>query len=79
MKVFANKTSHHVGSWYRQPGSTSEKFPVFRDQLDYSTIHHKGKQLPSVHFLGDFNFKDIVWPDGLRKSFNKSVRATNID
>ena len=30
--------------------------------------HHKGKKLPSVHVLGDFNFKDIDWPDRLSKS-----------
>ena len=30
--------------------------------------HHKGKKLPSVHVLGDFNFKDVDWPDRLSKS-----------
>ena len=30
--------------------------------------HHKGKKLPSAHVLGDFNFKDIDWPDRLSKS-----------
>ena len=24
VKVFANKTSHYVASWYRRPGGTSE-------------------------------------------------------
>ena len=32
------------------------------------TLSHKGKKLPSVHVLGDFNFKDIDWPDRLSKS-----------
>ena len=34
------------------------------------TLGHiiKGKKLPSVHVLGDFNFKDIDWPDRLSKS-----------
>ena len=32
------------------------------------TCMHKGKKLPSVHVLGDFNFKDIDWPDRLSKS-----------
>ena len=68
MKVFANKTSHFVPSWYRPPGSTSEEFQLFREQLDYIRTHHKGKKLPSVHVLGDFNFKDIDWPDRLSKS-----------
>ena len=66
--LFANKTSHFVASWYRPPGSTSEEFQLFREQLDYIRTHHKGKKLPSVHVLGDFNFKDIDWPDRLSKS-----------
>ena len=28
----------------------------------------RGKKLPSAHVLGDFNFKDIDWPDRLSKS-----------
>ena len=67
-KVFANKTSHFVASWCRLPGSTSEEFQLFREQLDYIRTHHKGKKLPSAHVLGDFNFKDIDWPDRLSKS-----------
>ena len=62
-KVFANKTSHFVASWYRPPGSTIEEFQLFREQLDYIRIHLKGKTLPSVHIRGDFNLKDIDWPD----------------
>ena len=68
VKVFANKTSHFVASWYRPPGSTSEEFQLFREQLDHIRTHHKGKKLPSVHVLGNFNFKDIDWPDRLSKS-----------
>ena len=68
VKVFANKTSHFVASWYRPPGSTSKEFKLFREQLDYIKTHHKGKKLPSAHVLGDFNFKDIDWPDRLSKS-----------
>ena len=67
-KVFANKTSHYVASWYRQPGGTSEDFQLFRKQLDHIRSQHKGKTHPSVHVLGDFNFKDIDWPDRLNKS-----------
>ena len=66
--VSANKTSHFVASWYRPPGSTSEEIQLFREQLDYIRTHHKGKRLPSAHVLGDFNFKDIHWPDRLSKS-----------
>ena len=71
VKVFANKTSHFVASWYRLPGSTSEEFKLFREQLDYIKTHHKGKKLPSAHVLGDFNFKDTDWPDRLSKSGSK--------
>ena len=59
VKVIANETSHFVASWYRPPGSTSEEFQLFREQLDYIRTHHKGRKLPSVHVLGDF--KDIDW------------------
>ena len=68
VKVFPNKTSHFVASWYRPPSSTCEEFQLFREQLDYIRTHHKGKKLPSVHVLGDFNFKDIDWPDKRSKS-----------
>ena len=53
-----------MASWYRPPGSTSEEFQLFREQLDYIRTH----KLLSVHVLGDFNFKDIDWPDRLSKS-----------
>ena len=70
VKVFANKTSHFVASWYRPLDNTSdsEEFQLFREQLDYIRTHHKGKKLPSVHVLGDFNFKDINWQNRLSKS-----------
>ena len=68
VKVFANKTSNFVASWYRLPGSTSEEFQLFREQLDYIRTHHKGKHLPSVHVIEDFNFKAIDWPDRFSKS-----------
>ena len=68
VKVFANKTSHYVASWYRPPGGSSEDFRLFGDQLDQIRNKHKGNKLPSVHVLGDFNFKDIAWPDRLNKS-----------
>ena len=33
-KIFANKTSHYVASWYRQPGGSREEFQLYRDQLE---------------------------------------------
>ena len=71
VKVFANKASYLVASWYIPPGSTNEEFQLFREQLDYVRIHHKGKKLPSVHVIGDFNFKDIDWQDRLSKSVQR--------
>ena len=68
VKAFANKTSHYVASWYRPPGGSSEDFILFGDQLDQIRNKHKGNKLPSVHVLGDFNFKDIAWPGRLNKS-----------
>ena len=67
VKVFTNKTSHFVATWYRQPGGTVEDFQLFQDQLD-RMFQHKGTKLPSVHVLGDFNFREIVWPDRLSKT-----------
>ena len=72
VKVFANKTSHFVASWYRPPGGDSEKLKsqltLFESQLEKIKDMHKGNKLPSVHVLGDFNFCDIVWTDRLSKS-----------
>ena len=68
VKMFANKTSHFVPSRYRPPSSTSKEFQLSGEQLDYIRTHHKGKKLPSANVLGDFNFKDIDWPDRLSKS-----------
>ena len=36
--------------------------------LTISGTNIKVKKLPSVHVLGDFNFRDIDWPDKLNKS-----------
>ena len=71
-KVFTNKTSHFVASWYQPPGRnlaelTSEN-DLLRSQLQKIKCMHKGNKPPSVHALGDFNFGDIVWPDRLNKS-----------
>ena len=68
VKIFANKSSHYVASWYPQPNGIVEDFQLFRDQLDHIKSHYKGKKLPSVHILGDFNFREIVWPARLSKS-----------
>ena len=68
VKVFANKTSHYVASWYQPTGGSSKDFHLFGGQLDQIRNKNKGNKLPPVHVLGDFNFKDIAWPDRLNKS-----------
>ena len=71
----ANITKKYGGMQHPRPvvptksgHSKYEEFQLFREQLDNIRTHHKGKKLPSVHVLGDFNFKDIDWPDRLSKS-----------
>ena len=59
VKMCVNKTSHYIASWYRQPNGTSEYFQLFRDKLEQIRNKHKGNKHPSVHVLGDSNFKDI--------------------
>ena len=66
VKVFASETSNFVASWYQPPGRylielTSEI--ELLSQLQKIESMHKGNKPPSVHVLGDFNFRDIVSPD----------------
>ena len=72
VKVFTNKTSHFVASWYQPPGRNlaelTSEIDLLRSQLQKIKCMHKGNKPPSVHVLGDFNFGDIVWPDRLNKS-----------
>ena len=72
VKVFTNKTSHFVASWYQPPGRNlaelTSEINLLRSQLQKIKCMHKGNKPPSVHVLGDFNFGDIVWPDRLNKS-----------
>ena len=72
VKVFTNKTSHFVASWYQPPGRNlaelTSEMNLLRSQLQKIKCMHKGNKPPSVHVMGDFNFGDIVWPDRLNKS-----------
>ena len=67
VKVFGNKTSHYVASWYRRSGGASEDFQLFRDQLYHIRNQRKGRKIPLIHILGYFKYKDIAWPDRLNK------------
>ena len=72
VKMFTNKTSHFVASWYQPPGRNlaelTSEIDLLRSQLQKIKCMHKGSKPPSVHVLGEFNFGDIVWPDRLNKS-----------
>ena len=72
-----------MASWYRPPVdghlpvldngndllNSLEKFDnLFREQLDKIKNINIGNKLPLIHVLGDFNFRNIVWPDRLSKS-----------
>ena len=75
VKVFANKTSHFVASWYRPSDREVDELELFKNQLEKVKTLHNGNNPPSVHVLGDFNFRDIVWPDRLNKQ-GSSIRMS---
>ena len=40
IKVFANKTSHFVASWYRPPDGKIEELELFKNQIEkVKTLH----------------------------------------
>ena len=49
VKVFVNKTSHYVASWYRPPGGSGEDFHLFGDQFDQ--IRNKYMAINSTQFM----------------------------
>ena len=58
-------TSNYLILWRIFRVGVSKDVPL---TIAHFRTHHKGKKLPSAHVLGDFNFKDIDWPDRLSKS-----------
>ena len=60
VKVFANKTSHFVASWYCPPGGGLDKLEsqlmAFKNQLEKIKDIHKGNKLPSAIFWGTSTF-----------------------
>ena len=60
VKVFANKTSHFVASWYRPPGGDLEKLDSqlksLRSQLEKIKDIHKGNKPPQSIFWGTSTF-----------------------
>ena len=60
VKVLANKPSHFVANLYRLPDSKVDEMGLFINQLEKVKTLHNGTTHPSVHVLGDFNFREIV-------------------
>ena len=60
IKVFANKTSHFVASWYRPPGGDLEKLDSqlksLESQLEKIKDIRKGNKPPQSIFLGTSTF-----------------------
>ena len=52
----------------QRTNGSCEDFQFFRNQLEYIKSHSRGSKLPSVDVLGDFNIREIVWPDRLNKN-----------
>ena len=46
VKVFANKTSHLVASWYRPPDGKIEELELFKNQHEKVKTLHKGNKPP---------------------------------
>ena len=57
VKVFTNKTSHFVASWYRPPGGNLTKLEsqltFFKSQLEKITDIHKGNQTTLSSYSGE--------------------------
>ena len=45
VEVFANRTSHYIASWYREPSGSHEDFQFFRNQLEYIKSQSRGSKL----------------------------------
>ena len=75
VKVFANKTSHYVASWYRPPNGTSD-FQLF---IDHIRNQHKGNKLPSVHVLGGLQRYRLAGQTLQIRRGVESVRGENLD
>ena len=48
----------------------------------YTKSQSRASELPSIQVLGDLNFRDIVWPDGINKNkttLNQCKRQELID
>ena len=76
VKVFTNKTSHFVASWYQPPGRNlaelTSEIDLLRSQLQKIKCMHKGNKPPSVHVLGDYReIKDIEDTLKLQKDIDR--------
>ena len=78
VKVFANKTSHFVASWYRPPDGKIEELELFKNQLEKVKTLHKGNKPPSVHVLGDLNFRDRLNKRGFSLSMSEGAKLVEL-
>ena len=46
VKMFANKTSHFVTSWYRPPDRKVDELELFKNQLEKVKTLHNGSNPP---------------------------------
>ena len=46
VKGFANRTSHYIASWYREPRGSGKDFQLFRNQLECIKSQSRDSKLP---------------------------------
>ena len=58
---------HYFGSYYRPPDQHHEEIQSLRNQLDSIRNSHPPNRQPSIHVMGDFNFRKIDWTTHLTR------------
>ena len=66
-KIKVGGIQHYIGCWYREPQARAEDINQLREQMEKITEMSKNKKLPKIHILGDFNYRNIAWPQKLHK------------
>ena len=72
VKVFANKTSHFVASWYRPPDGKIEELELFKDQLEKGQNFTQRKQTPPRSMSWVISTSEILFGqiDSTKKVFH---------
>ena len=58
---------HHFGFYYRPPDEHYEEIQSLHKQLEQIRSFHPPQSQPSIHVVGDFNFRKIDWKTHLTK------------